>query len=68
MEEDIKILEEQIKYWEDLIEKTEISSPFFTWIKDYKIEQITKALENLLTRYKLYEQKLMFALTPTTHE
>lgn len=53
MEEDIKILEENLKNGTIYVNCG---------------NSIDKALENLLTRYKLYEQKLMFALTPTTHE
>lgn len=58
MEEDIKILENLIKDYKK--------------IKDRTIHSIVtveiQAIENLLTRYKQYEQKLMFALSPTTHE
>lgn len=53
MEEDIKILEENLKNGTIYVNCG---------------NSIDKALENLLTIYKLYEQKLMFALTPTTHE
>lgn len=51
MEEDIKILKELIKYWKDLIKRTDISSPFYKWIKDEKIKQRMCALENLIEKY-----------------
>ena len=54
MEEDIKILK-------GLLDKQVL---YYRTLANEEIQ----ALENLLTRYKLYEQKLMFALTPTTHE
>lgn len=53
MEEDIKILEENLKNGTIYVNCG---------------NSIDKALENLLTRYKLYEQKLMYSLSPTTHE
>lgn len=48
----IEILEEQIKYWEDLIKTSEEISPFYTWIKDDKIEERTLALKNLIKENK----------------
>jgi hypothetical protein len=57
LEEDVKIVEEIVcSIWDD------------TGCDVYLGETERNALNNLLTRYKLYEQKLMFALAPTTHE
>lgn len=56
----IEILENQIKYWKDLIKMTEESSPIYTWIKDDKIEEKTLALENLIEENKeLKEEKVL---------
>ena len=57
MEEDLKIIEE---FLED--------DRLYDMYRTFEADKITRAIENLLKRYKLYEQKLMFALTPTTHE
>lgn len=65
-DEDIKVLKEMIennkKYFEH--------KPFNK--DDEDIQNILKrqnsAVENLLNRYQQYEEKLMFALSPTNHE
>ena len=62
MEEDIKILEQFLvgnKYCEGCEEKC---------VDCYIEYEEVQAVANLLTRYKQLEQKLMYALTPTTHE
>lgn len=56
-EEKIKLLEEQIFYWENLIKTTEISNPIYTWIKDDKIEQKMKALKQILDLYQKEKEK-----------
>lgn len=61
MEEEIKLLEEKLKIIESLCTDDCIN-------KSTVINPLKYAVENLITRYKQYEQKLMFALSPTTHE
>lgn len=55
----IEILEEQIKYWEDLIKTTEEINPFYTWIKDDKIEERTLALKNLIQENKELKERYL---------
>lgn len=60
MEEDIKVLEDLINYWKDLIKMTEKDSSAYKWIKieDKEIEKPMKALENLIKRNKELEDKV----------
>lgn len=65
MEEDIKILEDMLNKESSIYKRNRRGN------KEIKFEvnsNYYNAIENLLTRYKQYEQKLMFALSPTTHE
>lgn len=51
-------------------EEIEILDDFKDFLKEEfcNVDIYIKAIENLLTRYKQYENKLMFALSPTTGE
>ena len=59
-------MEEDIRKCEEFINLSFLYGKLsFTKTQLYEYQT---AMSTLLTRYKLYEQKLMFALTPTTHE
>lgn len=62
MEEDIKILEEKIKEWEPY---KNIDFPTET---GKLIQKENQAIENLIKGYRKLEDKLMYALSPTSHE
>lgn len=68
-DEDIKVLEElKISLSKNLerLNDRDISTTMFNIFSLRK--QQAQAIENLLNRYQQYEQKLMFALSPTNHE
>ena len=56
MEEDIKILEELIIYWEQLIYGISIDSSLYKWYKDNNMEKRKQALKNLIQRNKELEE------------